>query len=373
MPWRTACRLDSKKRFATTKAADACEHFYHEASRESAVTHSSRRTLSERSNFLPATLADTPAATPGKAAPALILEASPAATFAWEEYLYAAVRNPHTRRSYERATRRFLAWAESAGRALHQVTPADVGRYLDGLPDASASKKVYLAAIRHLFDRLVQRHVVALNPAASVRGDRHNAVEGKTPEITVAQARRLLASIDGRRLVSLRDKAAISVLIYTAARVGAVARLRVADFVDIGDQHCLQFQEKGGKSCQIPVRHDLKRMLARLLEARCVEQLVRPEDALFPSAIRRTGRLSDKGMSPDDLSRMVRRRLRDAGLPTRLTAHSFRVATITDLLSQGVPLEDVQNLAGHADPRTTRLYDRRGRKVTRNIVERISI
>lgn len=38
-----------------------------------------------------------------------------------------------------------------------------------------------------------------------------------------------------------------------------------------------------------------------------------------------------------------------------------------------VPLEDVQRLAGHADPRTTRLYDRRDKKITRNIVERISI
>ena len=36
-------------------------------------------------------------------------------------------------------------------------------------------------------------------------------------------------------------------------------------------------------------------------------------------------------------------------------------------------LEDVQRLAGHADPRTTRLYDRRDKKITRNIVERILI
>jgi integrase/recombinase XerD len=50
-----------------------------------------------------------------------------------------------------------------------------------------------------------------------------------------------------------------------------------------------------------------------------------------------------------------------------------RVATVTDLLEQNVPLEDVQYLAGHADPRTTRIYDRRRRKVTRNIVKRISI
>jgi Phage integrase family len=70
---------------------------------------------------------------------------------------------------------------------------------------------------------------------------------------------------------------------------------------------------------------------------------------------------------------LVKRRLKDAGLPERLSPHSFRVSAITDLLTQGVPLEDVQYLAGHAEPRTTGLYDRRQKKVTRNIVERISI
>ena len=38
-----------------------------------------------------------------------------------------------------------------------------------------------------------------------------------------------------------------------------------------------------------------------------------------------------------------------------------------------MPLEDVQRLAGHADPRTTRLYDRRDKKITPNTLERISI
>lgn len=78
-------------------------------------------------------------------------------------------------------------------------------------------------------------------------------------------------------------------------------------------------------------------------------------------------------MAAADMCRMVKRRVRDARLPERITPHSFRVCTITDLLSQDVPLADVQHLAGHADPRTTRIYDRRQRKVTRNIVERISV
>ena len=74
-----------------------------------------------------------------------------------------------------------------------------------------------------------------------------------------------------------------------------------------------------------------------------------------------------------DICRMVKRRLLDAGLPGHFSPHSFRIAMVTDLLNQGVSLENVPYLAGHADPRTTRLYDRRQKQITRNTVERISI
>jgi integrase len=95
--------------------------------------------------------------------------------------------------------------------------------------------------------------------------------------------------------------------------------------------------------------------------------------SLFPTAIRKTGQLATRAIHVNDVCRMMKRRLRDAGLPENLSPHSFRVTTITDLLEQGVPLEDVQRLAGHADPRTTRLYDRRDKKITQNVVARISV
>ena len=87
----------------------------------------------------------------------------------------------------------------------------------------------------------------------------------------------------------------------------------------------------------------------------------------------RTRKLSGTAMTSKRIWDLVNRRLKDAGLPSRLSSHSFRVTAITDLLTHGIPLEDVQYLAGHAEPRTTGLYDRRTKKVTRNIVERISI
>jgi hypothetical protein len=57
--------------------------------------------------------------------------------------------------------------------------------------------------LRHFFDGLVTRHVILLNPALSVRGERYAVVEGKTPEITVAHARKLLASIDPSHLLRI--------------------------------------------------------------------------------------------------------------------------------------------------------------------------
>ena len=79
-------------------------------------------------------------------------------------------------------------------------------------------------------------------------------------------------------------------------------------------------------------------------------------------------------MTAHAIRRMLKRRLKEAGLPEIITPHSFRVMVVTDLLGQNVvPMEDVQYLAGHSNPQTTQIYDRRRRRVTRNIVERISV
>jgi integrase len=57
---------------------------------------------------------------------------------------------------------------------------------------------------------------------------------------------------------------------------------------------------------------------------------------------------------------MIRRLAARAGLEAagQVSPHSLRVAFITGAREAGVPLEDVQDAAGHADPRTTRRYDR---------------
>jgi integrase len=52
--------------------------------------------------------------------------------------------------------------------------------------------------------------------------------------------------------------------------------------------------------------------------------------------------------------------LYDVGMKYRYSAHSMRATFVTTALENVCPLEDVQRAAGHAEPGTTKLYDRRG-------------
>ncbi len=318
--------------------------------------------------------------------PELVERAGGAARFAWDEYFYAEHHNPHTQKAYLRAVRRFLSWAERQGVELPAITPGMVGQYLVGLGDSAAKRNQHLSALRGFFNRLVNRHVCVLNPAASVKGVKEQVIEGKTPEIGVEQARALMKSIKltykmkakGREpqevvsVIGLRDRAVLATLAYTACRAGAVAKLRLGDFRGDGTQYVLRFQEKGGKSREIPVRHDLEGFILAYVEAAGIAGDGK-ETPLFRASNGRTRALTGKAMTSKRICELVKRRVKDAGLPDHLSPHSFRVTAITDLLHQGVPLEDVQYLAGHAEARTTGLYDRRQKQVTRNIVERISI
>lgn len=303
-------------------------------------------------------------------APVAIAHAGAAATFAWDEFFMGSLRNRNTRATYLRAVTQFLSWVEPYEPDLKRITPGLVGRYFDELDLAIPSKKLHLAAIRRFFDLLVQRHVIVLNPALSVRNERYSVEEGRTPEIGAGNARRLLESITGKDVIDLRDKALIGTLIYTAVRASALAALRVGDFTSDGTQHVLRFGEKGGKARTIPVRHDLEQWILAYLTVLPAGE--RSDTPLFRT-IASSGNVSDRAMTRLDIWRLMKRRLARAGLPVDASPHSCRVTTLTDLLEQGVAGEDVQYLAGHADARTTRLYDRRQRRISRNIVERISV
>ena len=57
-----------------------------------------------------------------------------------------------------------------------------------------------------------------LNPLQSVRGRKHDTTDGKTPALSIQQARDLLRSIDISYVVALRDRALLGTIAYTGNR-----------------------------------------------------------------------------------------------------------------------------------------------------------
>jgi integrase len=70
------------------------------------------------------------------------------------------------------------------------------------------------------------------------------------------------------------------------------------------------------------------------------------------------------------IRRVIESRRRAAGV-AKFTTHDLRRTYITNLLSLGIDLATVQRLAGHVDPKTTTVYDRRPESEMRAAVQRL--
>ena len=94
-----------------------------------------------------------------------------------------------------------------------------------------------------------------MNPAAAVRGPKHVVTKGATLVLSPAEARRLLEAIDTGTLAGLRDRALVSVMLYSCARVSAVIGMRRQDYFRQGLRGWLRLYEKGGSRFR-PLRRE---------------------------------------------------------------------------------------------------------------------
>lgn len=200
-----------------------------------------------------------------------------------------------------------------------------------------------LAAISSWYGFLVVEEVRPDSPAEHVRRPRVGA-EGETPGLTRDELRRLLAAAEEHG--SLRSIALMSVLAHTGVRIGEALSRDVEHLGHDRGHRILRLERKGGLSGRAVLTAPVVRALDAYLDGR-------ETGAIF---ITKTGRRMDQ----PEAWRMVRRLARRASLDGagEISPHSLRVAFITGAREAGVPLEDVQDAAGHADPRTTRRYDR---------------
>jgi site-specific recombinase XerD len=309
-----------------------------------------------------------------RAVPALVAAAGDSASLRFLEFFAANIRNPNTRRAYSRAVADFMSWCEACQvPSIAGVQPLHVAAWveLQQQTHAAPTVKQRLAALRHLFDWLVTGQVVPVNPAASVRGPSHSPRIGRTAVLEPDEARILLDSIDVTSPVGLRDRALISLMVYSFARIGAALGMKVEDVFTQQRRLWVRLREKGGKPHAMPCHHNLESYLTAYIEGADLGQ--DPKGPLFRTIGRGTGQLSRTPLHQANAYAMVARRAAAVGIATKLGNHSFRATGITAYLKNGGTLEKAAQMANHASTRTTQLYDRRRDELTLDEVERIRV
>jgi integrase/recombinase XerD len=304
--------------------------------------------------------------------PTIFAAAGQAAAWRFIEFFTANIRNANTRAAYARAVTQFSQWCDERHLQLHEVNPFLVSAYIEelGLRMSKPTVKQHLAGLRTLFDWLVIGQVVPSNPASSVRGPKHVVKRGKTPVLTPDEARSLLDSIDTQSMSGLRDRAIISMMVFSFARVGAVVGMDTDDYYPQGKRFWFRLHEKGGKRHDLPVHHKAEEYMDAYLAAAGIQE--EKGTPLFRS-LNEKRVLTERRMSRRDLLAMVKRRARHAGIPTSTCCHTFRATGITAFLLNGGTLENAARIASHESTGTTQLYNRTGDTVSLDEIERIVI
>jgi site-specific recombinase XerD len=305
------------------------------------------------------------------AVPELLQQAGEKPTRRFIEFFTATIRNTNTRQAYAQACRQFFDAMSTLGLSLHQIEPVHVAMYIEqlGKEKSAPTIKQHLAAIRQLFDYLVVGQIVPLNPASSVKSPKHVVTEGKTPILTDEEIRTLFAQFDESNLIDVRDRAMLSVMLYSFARVGAVVKLRVRDFYRQSTKAWFVLSEKGGKQNRVPAHHQAAEWVADYIDKAGIGE--QRDTPLFRSVLGRTGQLTERSIARSNVFTMIRKRTNKVGLPEEIGCHSFRGSGITNYLRNGGTIERAASIAGHASTKTTQLYDRRSDLVDQSEIEKI--
>lgn len=255
-------------------------------------------------------------------------------------------QSQHTQDGYITDLSRWVAWCMARGIDPGAAHPTKADLFAAGMRNAglvNATRARRLSAVSSWCGYLVHADAATRNPFEHMARPRLPKTS-KTKGLSEDQLHRFLAYAQERE--SARTYALLSLMAATACRVGSVTGALLSG---IGEDH-------GHRVIDMPVKGgELKRFVLPAVTADALAAWLaeRGEDPgwLFVTA----------GGKPLDQAAVFRtvRRVSAAANPKAdpLSPHGIRHTVLTILHDRSYPTHIIQDLAGHADSRTTRRYD----------------
>ncbi|MCV2349294.1 tyrosine-type recombinase/integrase [Paucibacter sp. Y2R2-4] len=283
-------------------------------------------------------------------------------------------RRPRTVEAYRMSLAKLQEFQQ--GEPLLEITPealeAFCGIWLHKRGVVARSRKPYISAVKGFYDWAQLRGQRTDNPAAELR---HPKTAKPLPEqLSLANAERLMWAPDLNTLAGIRDASILALLIGCGLRVSGLVSLNESDLrnaeISGAVRLVVRVIEKGEKERQLPVPKEAEMLLRIYLDHeglrgfdRDIEAAGRPDKVLFVN-LRNTRVPADEyrgeavRISRQAVWRMMQAYGEAAGIPAHERhPHAIRHLFGVELSEDGVDVIMRQELLGHADPKSTGIYD----------------
>ena len=214
----------------------------------------------------------------------------------------------------------------------------------DGLSPKSITR--HITTIKEFHKYLVKVKIVDFDPTINLENIKQTK---KLPSVIKQDDMNKILDVNLDNPFKYRDKAMLELMYGSGLRVSELVNLTIYS-VDLINEVIL-IEGKGKKERLVPLSKYAKESLLDYLEVR--RSLLKPKngdtDKLFLNN-------HGKGITRQGFNLILKNILEKNSIDGNITPHTLRHTFATDLLNNGADLRSIQELLGHSDITTTRIY-----------------
>lgn len=267
--------------------------------------------------------------------------------------------SPDTVRGYRAQVAQWVGWCQSRGVEPAAARPDDLKTWRAALVTAGyqpASIAHKLSVVRRFYQAAVTAGLRPDNPAAGLRPPRDKRAPEDVPSLSEGELLLLFRELArGAGEKEFRDRALLALLALHGLRTVEIERANVEDLYSRGDHPVLRVRGKGHDRI-VYLRADIAAAIQAYLAVRGVAPT---DDAGAPLFVAVGNFAAGHRLSRRGLRKIVDGYLRAATLKRPgISDHALRHTAATLAYHYSRDLRAVQEMLGHADPKTTSKYAR---------------
>ena len=311
----------------------------------------------------------------------LVQENTQLATVNVEE-MFTNTLGKETKRAYVQAIKEFFGkdLCNITIEDMQAVTPEMANKYAmnllnNGLKRTSINRK--LSALHSFYKFLCRRSVgiMTYNPFDSDEG----CIRFKNAQKNYIAKRALvtdevktmfdLAKMDNS-IIGVRDLLVLELLATTGMRRAEICEIKIGDIQLTQGVYAINIVGKGNKERVIVASNEVMGIINKYMNMRGITMKDKDEYLLVSHANRKSG--SGK-VSTNMIYRIVKHYAELADIdPDTISPHTLRHTFATQCIGMGTPIQDVQQLMGHASINTTELYNHSFNIINNNPAEKLT-